>query len=308
MRSRRRTHHNHVAWSGSDEEFQAQTPQPAWDAAWGRVRAERKQAGLPNAYRANWLRFGAFLSPPASSVRILWPQFSRHSPLATRHSPLATRHSPLPPTTLPHWLLPATDHPIAKNRTSPISTNGLYIQYVTEPGDSCGKSIRYSLLAAVGPLTILPWPEGLNASRSKRACRMAIRRNACSLLALPDFPEFAQEVRYGVPGTRTRPATHRKIVSIGSSRGPTPEDIRRMKHSLVRAPAKGGATVLGTEGCPGQTDTRAQSTNDHRPPSDVGAVTTLPSPAPFSWFWVPPRGMETDTDCLCREAPAMHPV
>ena len=38
MRSRRRTHHNHVAWSGSDEEFQAQTPQPAWDAAWGRVR------------------------------------------------------------------------------------------------------------------------------------------------------------------------------------------------------------------------------------------------------------------------------
>jgi hypothetical protein len=28
---------------------------------------------------------------------------------------------------------------------------------------------------------------------------MAIRRNACSLLALPDFPEFAQAVRYGVP-------------------------------------------------------------------------------------------------------------
>ena len=50
MRSRRRTHHSHVAWSGSDEEFQSQTPQPAWDAAWDRVRAERKQAGLPNAY------------------------------------------------------------------------------------------------------------------------------------------------------------------------------------------------------------------------------------------------------------------
>jgi hypothetical protein len=30
---------------------------------------------------------------------------------------------------------------------------------------------------------------------------MAIRRNACSLLTLPDFPEFAQAVRYGVPGT-----------------------------------------------------------------------------------------------------------
>src|SRR5271165_1597490 len=117
------------------------------------------------------------------------------------HNSPATRHSPLPPTTLPHCLLPATDHPIAKTRTGPISTNGLYIQYVTEPGDSCGKSIRYSLLATVGPLTILPWPEALNASRSKRACRMAIRRNACSLLALPDFPKFAQAVRYGVPGT-----------------------------------------------------------------------------------------------------------
>ena len=31
---------------------------------------------------------------------------------------------------------------------------------------------------------------------------MAISRNASSLLALPDFPEFAQAVRYGVPGTR----------------------------------------------------------------------------------------------------------
>ena len=29
----RRTNHSHVAWSGSGEEFQSQTPQPAWDAA-----------------------------------------------------------------------------------------------------------------------------------------------------------------------------------------------------------------------------------------------------------------------------------
>ena len=63
------------------------------------------------------------------------------------------------------------------------------------------KSIRCSLLAAVGPLTILSWPEALNASHSKRASRMAIRRNACSLLALPDFPQFAQVVKYGVRGT-----------------------------------------------------------------------------------------------------------
>ena len=59
MRSRRRTHHSHVAWSGSDEEFQAQTPQPAWDAAWGRVRAERKQAGLPNTYDSGKIKPGS---------------------------------------------------------------------------------------------------------------------------------------------------------------------------------------------------------------------------------------------------------
>src|SRR5271157_1878415 len=41
----------------------------------------------------------------------------------------------------------------------------------------------------------------LNARGSRRACRMAMSRNACSLIALPDFPEFAQAVSYGVPGT-----------------------------------------------------------------------------------------------------------
>src|SRR5271157_4411245 len=34
---------------------------------------------------------------------------------------------------------------------------------------------------------------------------MAISRNAGSLLALPDFPEFAQAVKYGVPGTLAVP-------------------------------------------------------------------------------------------------------
>ncbi len=50
MRARRRTHHSHVAWFRSDEEFQSQTPRPAWDAAWDRICAERKQTGLPNTY------------------------------------------------------------------------------------------------------------------------------------------------------------------------------------------------------------------------------------------------------------------
>jgi len=38
-------------------------------------------------------------------------------------------------------------------------------------------------------LNILSRPETLNASGSRRACRMAISRNASSF---PDFPEFAQ--------------------------------------------------------------------------------------------------------------------
>src|SRR5271157_4722505 len=63
------------------------------------------------------------------------------------------------------------------------------------------KIICSSPLAAAQPLNILPRPETLNASGSRRACRMAVRRNACSLLTLPDSPEFAPAVRYGVPGS-----------------------------------------------------------------------------------------------------------
>jgi len=91
---------------------------------------------------------------------------------------------------------------LAKTERGPVSMSGPSI-FSMSPNQAipAEKSICCSFLAAVGPLTILSWPEALNASRSRRACRMAIRRNACSLLALPDFPEFAQAVRYGVPGT-----------------------------------------------------------------------------------------------------------
>ena len=73
MRSRRRTHHSHVAWSGSDEEFQSQTPQPAWDAAWDRVRAERKQAGLPNAYRSAALERRIVEQARRGRIRVIGP-------------------------------------------------------------------------------------------------------------------------------------------------------------------------------------------------------------------------------------------
>jgi len=42
--------------------------------------------------------FGAFLSPPAPYLRIIWPLVTGHCTysLATRHSPLATCHPPYP--------------------------------------------------------------------------------------------------------------------------------------------------------------------------------------------------------------------
>src|SRR5271157_4891614 len=84
--------------------------------------------------RAIWLCLGAFLSSPASSVQFHWPLFSLYPPLATRHSPL-------PPTTLPRWLLPDTDTRFVKDRTgSDLHEQPLYIQYVTEPSDSCSEN------------------------------------------------------------------------------------------------------------------------------------------------------------------------
>ena len=58
------------------------------------------------------------------------------------------------------------------------------------------KIICSSPLAAAHPLTVPSWPRrSTPVCSGVPACRMAISRNACSLL---DFPEFAQAVRYGV--------------------------------------------------------------------------------------------------------------
>src|SRR5271157_1633583 len=104
-----------------------------------------------------------------------------------------------PAQTLARWLLPDTDSRIGKDRTGPdLEERPLSISMSPNQAIPAEKSIRFSPLAAAQPLNILSRPETLNASGSRRACRMAIRRNACSLLALPDFPEFAQAVRYGV--------------------------------------------------------------------------------------------------------------
>jgi len=152
---------------------------------------------------SNWLRFGAFYHRGLLRFAFTghWLLTTILPPLASRPTPHASRPTTPGPAgsgraqTLPRWLLPDTNRRFVKDRTGPaLDERPLHIQYVTEKAIPAEKSIRSSLLAAVGPLTILSWPEALNASRSKRACRMAIRRNACSLLALPDFPEFAQAV------------------------------------------------------------------------------------------------------------------
>jgi len=80
------------------------------------------------------------------------------------------------------------------------------------------KIICSSPLAAAHPLTVLSWPETLHASGSRRACLMHISRNACSLVALPDFPEFAQAVRYGVPGTQDATAQASVLFRVFAAR------------------------------------------------------------------------------------------
>ena len=47
---------------------------------------------------------------------------------------------------------------------------------------------------------------------------MHISRNACSLVALPDFPEFAQAVRYGVPGTQDATAQASVLFRVFAAR------------------------------------------------------------------------------------------
>ncbi len=116
-------------------------------------------------------------------------------PLATILAPLATTSQDPPP------LATACHRPPNCERSNgpDLAERTLYLTYYApKQAIPAENPIRSPPLAAARPLIILSWPEALNASGSKRACRMAISRNACSLVALPDFPELAQAVRYGV--------------------------------------------------------------------------------------------------------------
>src|SRR5271157_2728267 len=181
-------------------------------------KPEFREPSTPAWRRSPWLPRGfgpcERRGPPISGTKVTW--LAPNVLLATilpPHAPRPTIYAPRAsirrnqrgqvvrrPSSTGYCLTPTAD--LSKTERGPTSTNGPSILSMsTNQAIPAEKSNRSSLLAAVGPLTTLSWPEALNASRSKRACRMAIRRNACSLLALPDFPKFAQAVRYGVPGT-----------------------------------------------------------------------------------------------------------
>ncbi len=94
--------------------------------------------------RANWLRFGAFLSPPVPSLRIhwplttvYWPLFTCHWPQFSRHAPLATRHYLPRPSPAGYYQPPTAE--LSKSERGPISTSGPSISLCAEPGDSCAQ-------------------------------------------------------------------------------------------------------------------------------------------------------------------------
>ena len=122
---------------------------------------------------------------------------------------------------------------------------------------------------------------------------MAIRRNACSRLALPDLPEFAQAGRYGVPGTPpwcTRNSTHAEGPITISGRSNAEEDtaialgkqlisIPDMVHQSRRYPlgiyrGLNFGLVLHPQGAP-ETYLEGTATRHGQLSSDAGARAVL---------------------------------
>ena len=122
---------------------------------------------------------------------------------------------------------------------------------------------------------------------------MAIRRNACSRLALPDLPEFAQAGRYGVPGTPpwcTRNSTHAEGPITISGRSNAEEDtaialgkqlisIPDMVHESRRYPlgiyrGLNFGLVLHPQGAP-ETYLEGTATRHGQLSSDAGARAVL---------------------------------
>jgi len=112
-----------------------------------------------------------------------WPLFSRPTPRAP-HPTSGVRSCADPP----RWLLPDTNRRFVKDRTgSNLDERPLYIQYVTEPGDSCGEIDPFfspplgtdpHLLATDRLLCFLLWPGAVAARSARFACRSTMYRSA----------------------------------------------------------------------------------------------------------------------------------
>ena len=80
---------------------------------------------------------------------------------------------------------------------------------------------------------------------------------------------------------------------MATSSGGVGRRTSRGRHSAPRAPRGSGATIPGTQRRPGQTDTRARGTIDHRPPTrhTPPATKNYQKAAQFSSFRVPRSGI-----------------
>jgi len=136
---------------------------------------------------------------------------------------------------------------LAKTERGPISmSDPSTLSMSPNQATLAEKSIRCSSLTAAQPLNILSRPATINASGSRRACRMAISRNARSL---PDFPEFAQAVR-GMVSPELRAGmvspelqATRRALPDAPLRSPG-RGLRGAPHPLRRAPPLAPLTTL----------------------------------------------------------------
>src|SRR5271157_1068440 len=87
---------------------------------------------------SNWLRFGAFLAPPASSLRFHWPLATDHHCHAPRPTPQGPACQVVRRPFLAGYCLTPTAH-LAKTERGPTSTSGPSFSLCAEPGDSIGQ-------------------------------------------------------------------------------------------------------------------------------------------------------------------------
>src|SRR5208337_3197809 len=108
------------------------------------------------------------------------------------------------------------------------------------------------------------------------------------------------------PVTMAQTVARRRTVAQLTAAGSVCRRTSRGRHSAPRAPQESGATIPGTRRRPGQTDTRARGSTDHRPPTQHPPPTIGYQSQPFEGERMSvlscrfPRSYQ-----LCREATLM---